>query len=121
MREPSVWRRPAISSIRSRLNLSSRASPTDPALREKESESRDLVFAERDLAIDWQNSPERHRQSQPTRGPSTRLAAQARLALAQDDIRWNAYSVHAHEGDTGQLALKVGGVWLAVLRVSSTA
>src|SRR6185312_16902349 len=67
MREPSVWRRPAISSIRSRLNLSSRASPTDPALREKESESRDLVFAERDLAIDWQNSPERHRQSQQAR------------------------------------------------------
>ena len=31
------------------------------------------------------------------------------------------HSVHTHEGDTGQLALKVGGVWLAVLRVSSTA
>jgi hypothetical protein len=83
---------------RSRLNLSPRASPTDPALREKESESRDLVFAERDLAIDWQNSPERHRQSQPTRGPSTRLAAQARLALAQDDIRWNAFRSHPRRG-----------------------
>ena len=38
-------------------------------------------------------------------------------ALAQDDIIWNVYSVHAHKGDAGQLAPEVSGVALAVLRM----